>query len=127
MFVLAVMPVEIVLADTIVGCNHEAETMSMADMLGHDMSHMSSMTDMAGHDMNSMDSMAMANDHDCCHGDCHCAACSGANCGVVHPISLMDPTIQNTDLSVMHSLLVNLYTPLHSGLFAQSLYRPPRS
>lgn len=127
MFVLAVMPVEIVLADTIVGCNHEAETMSMADMPGHDMSHMSSMADMLGHDMSSMDSMAMTSDHDCCHDDCHCAACSGANCSVVHPISLMDPSVQNADLSVMHSLSVDLYTSLHSGLFAQSLYRPPRS
>lgn len=113
MFVLTLMPVEIVLAGNTGGCNHEAEAMSMADIPSHDMSNMGP--------------MAMNSDHGCCHEDCHCAACIGANCGVAHSISLMDPSIQYTDVGVMHSPSVSLYTSLHSGLFVRSLYRPPRS
>ena len=113
MFVLAMMPVEIVLAGNIGGCNHEAEALSTADMPCHDISDMGP--------------MPMKSNSGCSHGDCHCAACSGANCGVVHPISLMDPSIQYADVGIMHSPSVGLYTSLHSGLFARSLYRPPRS
>lgn len=112
MFALALMPVEVVLAGNASGCNHDDDAMSMADMPGHDMSNMGP--------------MAMNSDHRCCQKNCHCAACSGVNCGVTHPISLMDPTVQYADLGVMHFLSVELYTSLHSGLFAQPLYKPPR-
>lgn len=113
MLALAIMPVEIVLADNAGGCHHEAEAMAMADMPSHDMS--------------TMGPMAMNSDHGCCHEDCHCSTCSGANCSVAHLISLMAFSRQYSDLDVTHSLSVDLYTSLHTDPFVRSLYRPPRS
>lgn len=111
-FVLALMPVEMILADIPTGCDHDAGAMSMADMPGHDMA--------------SMDAIAEKGDCCYCHGACQSGACNKISCGTTHLVPLIIPaTIYNS--AVTHTLSIDLCTSLHSGLFARSHYRPPRS
>lgn len=107
---MAVLPVDAVLAGLHAGCDSQ-HTASV------------SMPDMPEHDMN-----AMAEDDACCccHAAGHAANCGQLGCGMVHSSVLMVPeTFHPAD--TVPSLPADTYRPIHSGLFAQSLYRPPQA